>query len=229
MTNQSNKKSVKIGNYEVVKSIKPVKKTAKSVQRLKNKVASTLEWLDLSDIYEDHMILNKGKVERIVKGYKIHPHNIFLDSSSEQANRIGRLRGLYNSVNFKLYHAFVFNPVNLDIQIAELSRQYEREDDSKIQELILDDIQKMMVFIDMWKELEFYIVIQGKPGKEFDDQFIQLGQELKASRLIYQTLNKVDYDNYAAYLFENTLINDFYFSRGEFNLEMPEIENEVQL
>jgi hypothetical protein len=39
----------------------------------------------------------------------------------------------------------------------------------------------------------------------------------QAAGFLPQLLNKADYYNYIAYLFENPLINDFYYVRGAFS------------
>lgn len=205
------------------------KQRMKRVQKRRSKVATTMDWMQLTEVHDDFCVIGRGKKEKILKGYKIIPHDIFLDAKYDQKRRIAKLRNLYNNIPFKLYHAFVFNPVNLDIQQAELIKQYEHEEDPKIQEMLIDDIQKMLAFIDTWKELEFFIMIQEPDGKNLDKYYSQLAWELKAAGLKYQTLNMVDYDNYAAYLFENTLINDYVFARGEFGMEDIVLENRTEV
>ena len=224
MKNQKKELKLRRLTISVDSKVLNKKQEIKKAKKLKADVASTLSWMQVKEIGDNFMIVGKGKTEKIVKGFKIIPHNIFLDSKLEQASRIGRLRNLYNNLNFKLYHAFVFNKVNLDMQIAELISNYELEEDPAIQELILDDVQKMIMFIETWKELEFFVMIQGKDDKEFEKEFHDLAWELKQSRMGFMPLNKIDYENYLQYFFENTLINDFIFSRGDFSVLNNKVE-----
>lgn len=147
---------------------------------------------------------------------KIVPYDIFLASPIDQKRIIGQLRKLYNNIAFDLYHGFVFNPVDLSHHLAQLSYQYEYETDDVRKQMLLDDMDKALMFIDTFKELEFFIFVKEYSEKKLEKNYGQLKRELSNTSLEYKELNLTDYENYIANVFENKLLNDYYFSKGEF-------------
>ncbi|MDQ0363245.1 hypothetical protein [Breznakia pachnodae] len=188
-------------------------------KRTRKEVATTLQWIDIEEVCEHHIRL-KGKKNNIIVGIKLDPHSLFLNSRAEQTKRIHLLRMSLNRLNMDLWHGFVFNPVNLDSYISMLSRQAIGETDPVILEMIDDDIDKAGAFIRDFRELEFFIMLKGTVGNKFEDQFHQLQASLKSALFTFKQLNRIDYDNYISYAFENTLVNDYYFSRGIFGEDM---------
>lgn len=189
-----------------------------SKQKLKKKmkeVATTLDWIDIESVEENHIQL-KGKKNNIVVGIKLTPHSLFLNSRAEQVKRIHLLRTSLNRLNMDLWHGFVFNPVNLDSYISMLSRQAYGETDPVILEMIDDDMEKANAFIRDFRELEFFIMIKGTIGNKFEDQYHQLQVAIRNAQFTYKQLNRIDFENYLSYAFENSYVNDFYFSRGIF-------------
>lgn len=129
-------------------------------------------------------------------------------------------------MNFDIWHGYVFNPVNLDSHLGGLMRQSQIENDEVIKEMLDDDIEKALLFIQTYRELEFFVMLKGKPNKKFDDQFHQLKSALTNAKFHIKTLNRIDFDNYISFVFENELVNDYYFSKGIFAFE--EVENDVE-
>ncbi|MEG1065927.1 MAG: hypothetical protein RR929_01550 [Erysipelotrichaceae bacterium] len=196
----------------------------KKNKKVAKKVKSTLDWIQIDKINKYHIDLKKGKKEEVAVGIKIQPHSLFLDSPSEQAKRIHMLRSALNRLNFDIYHSFVFNPVNLDAHLLSLSKQLVNENDEVIKEMLEDDIEKSRAFIDCFRELEFFMMIKGKPSKKFDDQYHQLQYSIKASGFSIDILNEIDFDNLISNQFENQIINDMYFTRGIFSDEINNMD-----
>ncbi|MEG0359278.1 MAG: hypothetical protein RR598_08440 [Anaerorhabdus sp.] len=195
------------------------KKRVKEVKKNRKKMATTLDWIDIDSIDSKSVILKKDKQIRELRGIKLDPHDIFLDTPGEQLYRIQQLRMCLNSIKSKIYHGFVFNPVNLDSHLSRLFRQLDYEDDVVIQQMIEDDIEKALGFANNYRELEFFIIIKGKPGEKFEKAIYQLEYEFNRAQFSFKPLNRLDWENYIAYSFENQMINDYYFSRGIFDLE----------
>lgn len=194
-----------------------MKKNKKKVEL--KKIKTTLDWLDVEKVNETSIELKKGKKQEYLVGLKIEPHSIFLDSYSEQLRRINLLRNAWNRLPFTIWHGFVFNPVNLDSYLLNLAKQMSVEQDAVIKEMLQDDIDKALTFTQIYRELEFFIMIKEKPGKALEDMYNQLLSAIKSAGFQYKKLNRIDYDNYISYAFENSIVNDYYFSRGVFKEE----------
>ncbi len=206
---------------------KELKKAQRKAKWKRKKVMSTLDWVDIASVRLNGIILKKGKKEVIIKGIKVSPHDIFLDSPQDQAMRINKLRHVFNKLGFTLYHAFVHNPVNIDEHLERLRIQQEYEEDDRVRSMIADDMEKAREFAFYNRELEFFIMIKGKNDKEFVKNFHDLIHEYRRAGFLVKELNKIDYENYLANIFENNLINDVYFSKGDFAVLFDEAKEEM--
>lgn len=182
-------------------------------------VKSTLTWLDVESVEENEVLLKKGK---IVRGVKIKAHAIFLDDESTQVRHVYSLRNVFNKFRHELYHAYVYSPVNVDDILYQLSSQMEFEDNPQIRSMLEDDMEKAILFQQYYKEIEYFIMIQGDIKKidDFNKKFNEFCFELENAGRAFTVLNKLDYENYFAYLLENQIINDFFYSRGVFDFNM---------
>lgn len=184
--------------------------------------------MDIEEVCEHHIRL-KGKKNNIVVGIKLDPHSLFLDDRGEQVRRIHLLRMALNRLNMDMWHGFVFNPVNLDFYVSMLSRQTQGENDEVVLQMIDDDIEKANAFKRDYRELEFFIMIRGSVGTKFEDAFHQLQVSMRSAMFTFKQLNRIDFDNYLAYAFENPLANDYYFSRGLFDdIDDAYVENDEE-
>lgn len=197
------------------------KKEIKLAKRLKKKVASTLDWMDLWDVSNNMMILKDNKKYEYIKGVKLTPHQIYLDEEPEQVRIVESLRITHNKILCPLYFAFVFTPVNLDQYEAELLKLMELETDPVLMNLLEDDWSKAAGFKDEYRELEFFIMVKGKSLDEVNKNFLQTASEFKRAGMGPKELNDNDFKNYLAYVFESSMINDFYFSEGIFSSLKP--------
>lgn len=191
------------------------KKAQIELKNQRKEAATTLSWIDIEEICDHHIRL-KGDKNNIIVGLKLDPHSLFLDSKAEQTKRIHMLRIALNRLNMEIWHGYVFNPVNLDSYITSLSKDAYGETDPVVLEMIDDDIEKAHAFIQNFRELEFFIMIKGTVGTKLDDNFHLLQIAMRSAGFTYKQLNRIDYENYVAYAFENDIVNDYYFSRGIF-------------
>lgn len=207
------KKMSKIEKKEFNK-IKTAKKDAKAI---KKKISTTLGWIDIDEIADDYIKLEKNKKVEYIKGIKLYPHNIFIDNPEEQSRRLNKIRICLNKPLGSLYFNFVYSPVVVDEQIANLMLQEEIEDDLHIRNMLSSDLSKIEMFQENFKELEFFVMIKDKDLKSIEKRFLDLEYEFKNAGFEPRKLNKKDFYNYMRYVFENPLINDFYYSRGIFS------------
>ena len=63
---------------------KTVRKEKRNAEKLKKKVATTLDWMHIHDITNNSVILKHGKYRATVMGVKLSPHDIFIDDAEEQ-------------------------------------------------------------------------------------------------------------------------------------------------
>lgn len=196
-----------------VKEQRKKKKEIRNAKRLKKKVFTTLDWLDVLDIADDQILLKDGTM---VRGIKIKPRNIFIDNYSVQRNIINNLRLAFNKIPFKLYFGFVFTPVDMDEHMAELLVQMEHEENPVLKKMIRNDIEKANWFMDTHKELGFYIMVKGKDIRQIEKEMDFLIDVMTYAGFTMKKLDDRDFYDYLAYIFENESINDFYFSRGVF-------------
>lgn len=204
--------------YNILNRKKTEEKKIKKVQRLAKKVETTLNWLDLEQIVEDAMILKKEKKTIVVKGIKIIPKNILIEDDSKQARMINELRGIFNRLQFKLYHQYVYSKVNIMNHYEHLEQLLEKEENPARKELILDDMEKANAFANAYRELSFYIMLEATTQKELEKNFQDLCMEFERSNLQYEILKKSDYQKLVSYLFENDLIHDYFFATGIFDM-----------
>lgn len=212
------------------KNKKKVKQHKKQVKSAKTEIKSTLGLLQIEQVNEYHVDLVKGKRHEIMLGIKLEPHALFLDNKQEQKRRIHLLRSALNRLKFDIWHGFVFNPINLDVHLISLARQLNKETDDVIREMLQDDIDKAQMFIQLYRELEFFMMIKGKAGKKIEDNYHQLQASMQSAGFKIKPLTRLDYDNYISYAFENDLVNDYYFSRGLFDdaLETETVEEDEE-
>ena len=201
------------------REFKKIKQAKNDIKKIKSKVATTLGWIDIDEIEDYYIKLKKNKKEEYIKGIKLHPHNIFIDDTQEQNRRLNKIRLCLNRLKSNMFFNFVFSPVNADEHISDLLNKDIYEEDLECKKLIQNDLIKIENFRDTYRELEFFVMIKTKELKDMEKEFLDLINEFKYAGFEPKELNKRDYYNYMSYVFENPLINDFYYSRGIFSYE----------
>ena len=198
------------------------------VDKNRRLAATTLSWIDVSEICPNHIVLKRNKVIEHVVGIKLEPKNIFMEEEATQKREVFRVRQVLNKMsNIELFHGYVHNPINLDEHIVTLIREMEGTEDSAIRELIQEEINKFHWFGQNQMELEFFIFIKGSPGAKLDKAINELKNEYARAGFNPSLLNSIDFENYLAYYFENPLVNEYLLSRGPFGYEEDEEEDEL--
>ena len=194
-----------------------LKRRQKEARKIRKKVASTLVWSHIFDITENAILLQNGKKTATVMGVKLSPHDIFIDDPEEQIRIIENLRRAFNKLPFKMYFQFVYSPVNADDHIAKLLNMDRSETDPVIRQMIDSDFEKLADYQSAYSELEFFVMVQESSEEKLHKNYAQLTKEFTNAGFLPRMLNRYDYYNYLAYIFENPMINNYYFSRGVFS------------
>ena len=199
-------------------------KAKKDTKTLRKKVNTTMDWMNIREVGEDYIMLKDGNKEAWIRGIKVNPHDIFLDDYEEQVRHVDRLRICLNKLRFKMYYSFVLTKVDVQSYIDQIIEGQRMEDDRIIQTMMDGDIDKLDSFCDAYKELNFFIMIRSSDPKELDKNYWELFNEFSVAGFQPTKLNEFDFYNYIAYVFENTPVPDYYYSRGIFSYENVEME-----
>lgn len=199
-------------------------KAKKDTKTLRKKVNTTMDWMNIREVGEDYIMLKDGNKEAWIRGIKVNPHDIFLDDYEEQVRHVDGLRICLNKLRFKMYYSFVLTKVDVQSYIDQIIEGQRMEDDRIIQTLMDGDIDKLDSFCDAYKELNFFIMIRSSDPKELDKNYWELFNEFSVAGFQPKKLNEFDFYNYIAYVFENTPVPDYYYSRGIFSYENVEME-----
>lgn len=194
-----------------------LEKAKLSARKLQKKVSTTLRWMDIRKIDSDKIILSKAHEKWYVRGIKLTPHNIFIDDEPTQWRWIQDIRKCLNCAPDEMWMETVYAPVNCDRWINDLKGKQAMETDIQCHKLINSNLQKIYDFQRTHREKEFFLMIRNKDekilAKELDDLFYSWQQ----AGFSPSYLNERDYYSLIEYYFENSLINDYCFSRGDFS------------
>lgn len=193
------------------------KELLKQAVKTKKRVATTLDWCEIEDIRDKRMIMRNGKKSYFVKGVKLEPINIFIATAQKQAMIINNMRIVLNQLTMPIYQGFVFTPVDIDMYFAKLQEEIRNEEDPAVRSLMQSHYEKGCWFCDTHKEISFEFFVRGKDEKSLYKNYDKLVQEFTANGFRLKEMSDKDYEDYIAYLFENEMINDYYFSRGIFS------------
>lgn len=134
-----------------------------SVQTVTNSNSKyTDAWLPVKQIMNGMIQLDNGYY---VTGVKIMPKNIFIMDSQAQDNVIYNLRNFYNTINYEFWLIIADRPVDINMYLAELQKQYNNTPDGEIRKLIMQDINKANQFMSIEYNVvdtEYYILFQEK-------------------------------------------------------------------
>ena len=206
------------------KKLAAINQNKRSAKRIRNKLATTLNWMDVKKVTEDTLILEKNKEVVYVQGIKLTPHNIFIDEMIEQEQWIDNIRFCLNQTDTELYFGFVYSPVNIDGHINQLYEALGNEEDETCKMMIQDDKEKFYDFVNTHKEKEFFIMIRDRDPKVLHKRLNDLYSRWYGAGFTPKQLNQRDFYSYLMFTFENTLINDYVFSRGLMSYLNMELE-----
>jgi hypothetical protein len=195
---------------------KKLKSSQKAAQAIKKKVATSLRWMDLQEVKDDCMIVGKDK-KYIVRGIKLDPHDIFIDDEGRQQAILNNIRLALNQMPDEVWFEFPYSPVNADNWTNELNRELRTEKDLVITRMIEADMEKIYDFQKYHREKEFFLLIRDTDEKQLHKNLEDLYRHWANAGFNPKVLNKRDYYSLVSFYFENSLINDYTFSRGIFS------------
>lgn len=202
---------------------KTLTKAKKDADHIRRKLSTTLKWIDVQDVSEKYVMISNGKSSMLISGIKLCPHNIFIDDEIQQERWITNLRFCLNNLTERLWYGFVYSPVNCDAHINSLNDAMAIEEDPVCKRMIRNDLQKIYSLQNDSKEREFFVLIRDEDEQKLNKRLQDLFAAFRSAQMQPQYLNRRDYYSYLMFVFENTLINDYVFSRGLFSyLNMKE-------
>ncbi len=122
----------------------------------------TNSWLPVKQIMNGMIQLDNGYY---VTGVKILPKNIFIMDQGMQDNTIYNLRNFYNTIDYEFWLIIADRPVDINLYLAELQKRYNETTNNEVRKLILQDINKANMFMNVEYNVvdtEYYIIFQEK-------------------------------------------------------------------
>ena len=122
----------------------------------------TEDWLPIKQILNGIIQLENGE---FVTGVKVVPRNIFLQDEGVQNNVIYNLQNFYNSIDYEFWLIIADRPVDINLYLSKLQILYNNTPDSAIRKLILQDIDKANMFMNIEYNVvdtEYYILFKEK-------------------------------------------------------------------
>ncbi len=204
------------------KKERSIKREIKKVKKKKKRAFQTLNWIDVEEINQDHMILKKGNRKEKIVGIKISPPNIFLDTPGVQSGWVESLQFAMSSFRNELYHGFIYTPIELTDYFERFTNEMEVEEDIAIKEMyqldidILNDVERNI------NELSFFVMIKSSNYKKIQERYLELKRLFENGGFDITPLNQIDFSNLVKYEFDSESMLDVYLSRGEYELPRKE-------
>lgn len=198
------------------KELKKLKKKEKIAKYHHKKIATTMSWCDIKSV-DDTGIILKGKKPTVLKGVKVDPKNILIDDIDTQQVSIDKLRMALNKLKFDFY----IIPVKLKLDVSDdediIIKKLKEEEDVRKVNLLENDLEKLFELKEYHSQIEFHIYIKDANEKYLEKKYMDLKNEFALAGFMPKELKELDYKNYINYMFENPMLNDFYFSSGIFD------------
>jgi len=128
----------------------------------KNSSKYTEDWLPVKQIMNGMIQTDDGYY---VTGVKVMPKNIFMLEKTQQQNIIYNLRNFYNMIDYEFWLIVADRPVDINVYLANLQLQYNRNADSVSRKLIMQDINKANSFMSSEYDVvdtEYYVLFKEK-------------------------------------------------------------------
>lgn len=200
----------------IKQEIKRVRKQKDIRKKIYHKVDATLKWCDVKQVSDEGILLGKNGENVLVKGIKIEPKNIFILDVDKQKEFINGFRLALNKIKFQFFISIVKMNNNFNVEESIIINQLKQEKNKRKQKMFEDDLDKLQSFKNDYKQIEFHIYVRDANLKVLEKKITEIYLEFKNAGFIPTKLKEIDYKNYINYVFENPMINDFYFSRGIF-------------
>lgn len=184
----------------------------KNAAAMHKKMSTTLRWMDIQEVDEDHIVIDRNGKHATIKGIKLTPNNIFIDQTAEQRQFVEGIRLCLNSAPSTIWFEFVQAPVNVDQWINDLRDDRDNETDPACRKMITADMDKYADFSRTHREKEFYVMVRNEDPKILDKDFADLFRLWSNAGFNPVPLNKRDFYSLIAFYFENNMINDYVFS-----------------
>lgn len=185
------------------------KKLKKNIEHFRK----TTEWLDIIKVSDDVVMLDD---KTGVLGIKIVPPEVFTLDENSVSRWVEKYNLVLNNVDLEIYHMAIDSPIFVDNFINELRDSMEGAEEH-IQNIIENEIDNYRFISEACPRKEFFMLLKGNPNDErFMKKVEDLWRLLSGNGFRVLKANRVDFENIFAYVFENDLINDFYFSKGVF-------------
>lgn len=189
------------------------KRYAKLKKDIKNFHAST-EWLEVEGVTDDLVVLS-NKVAAL--GFKIIPPEVFSLDERAQARWVERMNIVFNNVDLEVYHVPIDSPIFVDNFINDLRDKIHDDTPQYVRNIIEDEIDNYNMLSVMNPRKEFCFIVKGNPGdRRWLKKVMRFGDLLVTNGFEVYKLNRVDFENIFSYIFDNDMINDFYFATGDF-------------
>ena len=189
---------------------KTLKEREKESKRLGKKFHHTVDWIDVKGVSGQYIILGDHLA---VFGVKITPPKDILTDEEQSAWAI-RLSLVYSTCRLPIWHQMISSPVSVESHIKELEDQISDSNPEYINRLLIDEIENYD-FVSSLPREEFFLLLKGDPtNSRFEKEVSDFIKSLRNARFDFTFLNERDFENYFAYVFENDLVNNFYFAHG---------------
>lgn len=212
-TKKENRKERKLTRIEKEQKTK-LDRLKRESEMIRRRMATTLNWTDIFRVGEDHVLIRRDSRQMMIMGIKLRPHNILIDSDTDQRRWIESLRYCCNSFPDQIWFMFVQSPVNCDAHLGYLKEREYREKDPAVYQMIQDDRKKILEFQQTHREKEFFLMIRDEDEKRLRKNLNDLFGLYYNAGFLPEVLNRRDYYSCISYLFENSTITDYVFSRG---------------
>lgn len=183
-------------------------KEAKTEEKLRKKMKTTAEWIDIEDVSDNGIELKKQK---IVIGIRIEPINIFLLPQAEVNRRISSLASALNQLKQRLYIQFPLTEPRLDETFNYFLTLQEKSENQIQYDLIQTELDKITRYEETNSDVWFYWLFVSDL-KHQEDDFKELCRLATVANFAFSKMNIVDYKNVIYDKFQNPLINNLYFS-----------------
>ncbi len=134
----------------------------KDSTQMTNSLKYTEGWLPVKQIINGMIQLDNGYY---VTGVKVQPKNIFIMDNQSQNNLIYNLRNFYNTIDYEFWLIIADRPVDINLYLAELQKEFNNTTDNNTRKIILQDINKANQFMNLEYNVvdtEYYIIFQEK-------------------------------------------------------------------
>ena len=101
--------------------------------------------------------------KEMVTGVKVEPRNIFIMDQLQQDSILNALKNAYNTFNFEFWLIAADRPVDISVYRSQLELKLNEEGDSAIRKLILQDLNKIDMFVNnQVVDTEYYLLFKEK-------------------------------------------------------------------